>query len=106
MAGKKRDPDTGSGVESSERGRGAAGAAVAGMLLVAVLALSMVCIVLLLKIGVPLWPAVVVVVVLCLLAVVVVRRVTVPASGAGRDGWAGRLLKLLVLLGAGPGSAG
>ncbi|MDW5323804.1 hypothetical protein [Plantactinospora sp. KLBMP9567] len=61
------------------------------------------CLVLLLWIGVPLWPALAVLVVLCGVAVAVVRRVTAPASGEGRDGWFGRLLKVAIMIGTGVG---
>ncbi|GAB3972781.1 hypothetical protein GCM10027615_34690 [Plantactinospora veratri] len=62
------------------------------------------CLLLLLWIGVPLWPALAVIVVLCGVAVAVVRRVTAPASGEGRDGWLGRLLKVAIMIGVGAAS--
>ncbi|AVT30618.1 MULTISPECIES: hypothetical protein [unclassified Plantactinospora] len=80
--------------------------AIAGGLLVPVLAMLMGCMVLLLHIGVPLWPALAVLVVLCGVAVGVVRRVTAPADGKGRDGWFGRLLKALIMIGTGGSGPG
>lgn len=104
MAGKAGGPDSGARGESSERGHRAAGVAIAGGLLVAVLALLMGGMLVLLWVGVPLWPSVAVVVVLCGVAVVVVRRVVTPV-GEGGDGWFGRLVKVAVMLGAGSGAS-